>query len=93
MNNENSQNQKEKKSKELVGIVVSVGRQKTIMVAVTHLHRHPLYRKAVRKTKRFAVHNDSLEVVVGDQVRIRQSRPISKTKHFIVVEKFVQHKT
>jgi small subunit ribosomal protein S17 len=69
------------------GEVVSTRLTKTVIVAVSSTYRHPLYRKAVRTTRRFSAHNESLELSVGDKVRIRETKPISKTKHFIVIEK------
>jgi small subunit ribosomal protein S17 len=75
------------KGKIVEGKVASVGNIKTVIVEVISSYRHPLYKKAVRTTKRFAVHNESLELKVGDKVRIQESKPISKTKHYIVVEK------
>jgi small subunit ribosomal protein S17 len=75
------------KGKIFTGEVVSAKTPKTVIVAIISMHRHPLYKKAVRKTRRFAVHNESLTLAVGDTVRIQETKPISKTKHFIVLEK------
>jgi small subunit ribosomal protein S17 len=69
------------------GIVVSTGMQKTIVVSVTHLFRHPLYRKAVKRHRKFAVHNEIAGIGVGDKVQIRETKPMSRRKHFIVVSK------
>ncbi len=69
------------------GIVTSVGMQKTITVEVVHLFRHPLYKKAVKRHRKFAVHNEIAGIAVGDKVEIRESKPMSKRKHFIVVAK------
>ena len=71
----------------ILGKVVSVKTAKTVIVAVVHQHRHPLYKKAVNRTRRFAVHNESLELKEGDKVHIVQTKPISRTKHFMVVAK------
>ena len=71
----------------VTGVVKSTKMNNTIIVAVTTMTRHPLYKKAVKHTSRFAVHNEGLEVAVGDTVRIMQIRPMSKTKHYKVVEK------
>ena len=76
-----------RKGKVLTGEVVSMASSKTVIVAVSSMSRHPLYKKAVRRTKRFPVHNQSLELSIGDTVRIQETKPISKTKHFIVLEK------
>lgn len=61
--------------------------QKTVTVLVEHLFRHPLYRKAVKRHQKFAVHNEIAGIVVGDKVQIRETKPISKRKHFIVIKK------
>jgi small subunit ribosomal protein S17 len=71
----------------IIGSVKSTKMNNTIIVAVTTMTRHPLYNKAVKHTSRFAVHNEGHDVAVGDKVRIIQTRPISKTKHYKVVEK------
>ena len=75
------------KGKQFEGEVVSTKMAKTVIVSVIHHRRHPLYRKPMRKTKRFAAHNESLSLVAEDRVVIRETKPISKTKHFIVVSK------
>ena len=75
------------KGKILNGKVTALGRVKTIAVEVVHLKRHPLYKKSVKRTKTYAVHVEETNVEVGDKVRILEVRPISKTKHFILLEK------
>lgn len=70
-----------------VGIVTSVGMQKTVTVDVMHLFRHPLYKKAMKRHRKFAVHNEIEGIAVGDTVQIRESKPISRRKHFVVVAK------
>ena len=75
------------KGKILTGTVVSAKTPKTVIVAVVSSFRHPLYRKAVKRTKHVAVHNETITLAVGDQVTIRECRPITKTKHFIVDKK------
>jgi small subunit ribosomal protein S17 len=67
----------------LEGVVVSDKMQKTVVVQVTRTFRHPLYKKVVKKHKKFKAH-DELGAKVGDVVRIVESRPISKTKHWVV---------
>ncbi len=69
----------------LVGKVVSVTDAKTVIVAVVHDFRHPLYKKAVKRRKRFAVHNEGKLVAVGDAVKIIETRPISKNKHYKII--------
>jgi len=69
----------------LVGTVVSTKMQKTAVVEVERVFRHPLYHKVVRTAKSFKVH-DELGASPGDKVRIVESKPISKTKHWVVEE-------
>jgi small subunit ribosomal protein S17 len=71
----------------ITGTVMSTKMNHTIIVAVTTMTRHPLYKKAVKHTSRFAVHNDGHDVAVGDTVTILQTRPISKTKHYTLLER------
>lgn len=67
----------------MIGKVISIG-QKTVIVEVSHDFRHPLYKKAVTRTKKMAVHNENANVKVGDTVTIVETRPISRRKHFKV---------
>ena len=69
----------------MIGKVISTKMQKTAVVEVESISIHPLYKKRVRKTKKFKAHNN-LGVEVGNIVRIENTRPISKDKHFQVVE-------
>ncbi len=75
------------KGKTFIGKVVSTKMNKTVIVLVEHSFVHPLYKKAMRRTKRYACHNESLDVKVGDMVHIAETKPISRRKHFVVVEK------
>ena len=70
---------------ELIGKIVSTKMNKTVVVAVDRLVIHPIYKKRTHQSKRYKVH-DSLGVKMGDLVKIESTRPISKTKHFKVVE-------
>ena len=70
--------------KSLTGKVVSSKGAKTVVVAVTRIVRHPLYKKQIRRTRRFAAHYEESDILVGDMVRIVPTRPMSKTKHYIV---------
>lgn len=73
-----------------VGRVVSDKMEKTIVVAVEDFVRHPLYGKAVKRTKKFKAHDENNECRIGDKVRIMETRPISKDKRWrlvLVVEK------
>ncbi len=69
----------------LVGTVVSNKMAKTAVVEVERVYRHPLYRKVVRTAKTFKAH-DELGVNPGDKVRIVESKPISRTKRWVVEE-------
>lgn len=62
------------------GQVVSDAMDKTIVVAVERLVEHPIYKKRVRQTKKFHVHDENNDAHVGDTVRIAETRPMSKTK-------------
>jgi|GraSoiStandDraft_30_1057271.scaffolds.fasta_scaffold2687347_2 small subunit ribosomal protein S17 len=68
------------------GRVVSDKMEKTIVVAVENLVEHPLYKKRLRRTKRFQAHDESGEAHVGDVVRIGETRPISKNKTWRLLE-------
>ncbi len=65
------------------GVVTSNKMQKTVVVEITRAFQHPLYRKVVNSSKRVSAH-DELECQIGDTVRIVESKPISKTKHWRV---------
>lgn len=71
---------------ELVGRVVSSFNNKTITVLVETSKKHPLYKKQVKYSKKYAVHDEANEAKVGDTVRIRMTRPLSKTKRYELVE-------
>ena len=64
------------------GIVTSDKMQKTIVVTVTNLIRHPLYGKIVKQTKKFKAHDEASEAHFGDSVEIAETRPISKDKNW-----------
>ena len=68
--------------KERVGLVVSDRPEKTVTVSVETLVRHPMYKKRVRRSKRFMVHDERNEARVGDTVRIIETRPISARKRW-----------
>jgi small subunit ribosomal protein S17 len=78
---------KDKKIKTLRGTVVSDKMQKTVVVAVTLLKRHPKYGKQYKVTSRYKAHDEKGEFHVGDKVRIGEIRPMSKEKCWRVVAK------
>ncbi len=69
-----------------VGVVVSEARNKTITVQVTESKRHPLYDKVVPTHTRLHAHDESNEARLGDMVRVMETRPLSKTKRWRLVE-------
>ena len=72
--------------KERVGIVVSNKMDKSIIVAVKRKIKHPVYGKYVNKTNKFHAHDDENTCSIGDTVRIMETRPLSKTKSWRLVE-------
>ena len=72
--------------KEKVGVVVSDKMDKSIVVAEKRKVKHPIYGKFVNKTTKFHVHDEKNDCNVGDTVRIMETRPLSKTKCWRVVE-------
>jgi len=71
--------------KEKVGIVVSDKMKNTSIVAVNDRIIHKKYKKVITRTKRYAVHDSEFHATVGDQVRIRETKPISKTKNWVLI--------
>ena len=71
--------------KEKIGIVVSDKMTNTCIVAVNDRITHKRYKKVITRTKRYAVHDATSNSSIGDQVRIRETRPISKTKNWVLV--------
>ena len=71
--------------KSKVGVVVSDKMDKTVVVAIEDFVRHPLYGKAVKRTKRLKVHDENNECNVGDKIRIMETRPLSKDKRWRLV--------
>ena len=74
------------KRKQKAGRVVSDKMDKTIVVSVERLTRHPLYKRVVRMTTKFSVHDELNQAKVGDTVLIEESRPLSRTKRWRLVE-------
>jgi len=69
-----------------VGVVVSDGMDKSVVVRIDRQVRHPLYGKTVRRSSKLAAHDEQNDAHVGDTVRITETRPVSKTKRWRVVE-------
>lgn len=74
----------ENKKQEIVGKVVSAACNKTITIEVVTYKKHPLYKKNVKTTKKYAVHDEENKAKVGDIVKAVSSRPISKTKKLVL---------
>ena len=69
-----------------VGVVVSNKMNKTVVVKVTRHAEHPLYGKRIIKAKKYVAHDEENICGIGDQIRIRETRPLSKTKRWELVE-------
>jgi small subunit ribosomal protein S17 len=70
----------------VVGKVISNKMDKTIVVEVERKIKHPLYGKYIRRSSKMYAHDDKNTCQIGDLVKIANSRPISKTKHWVLVE-------
>lgn len=69
-----------------IGKVVSDKMDKTVVVAIETLVRHPLYGKIVKRTKKFKAHDEENNCRIGDKVRVMETRPMSKEKRWRVIE-------
>jgi small subunit ribosomal protein S17 len=69
-----------------IGVVTSNRMEKTVTVAVERKVKHPIYGKFVKKTTKFHAHDEKNECTIGDTVRIMETRPMSKTKRWRLVE-------
>ena len=76
----------ESRKQELVGRVVSNKNDKTITVLIETYKTHPLYKKRFKYSKKYTAHDENNSAQVGDTVRIRATRPLSKTKRYELVE-------
>lgn len=75
-----------KSRKYRIGYVTSDKMDKTVVVSIVELVRHPLYSKAVKRTKKFKAHDEQNACKVGDKVRIGETRPLSKEKRWEVIQ-------
>ncbi|MDP2156603.1 MAG: 30S ribosomal protein S17 [Nitrospirota bacterium] len=73
-------------NKVYTGKVVSNKMQKTVVVAVTRMFQHPVYKKTVKKVSKFKAHDEVNQCKVGDDVKITEIRPMSKDKRWLVLE-------
>lgn len=72
--------------KERTGVVTSDKMEKTITVSIERRVKHPIYGKFVKQTKKFKAHDEKNDAKVGDTVKIMETRPLSKTKRWRLVE-------
>ena len=72
--------------KERIGVVVSNKMDKSIVVEIERREKHPIYGKFIKKTNRFMAHDEKNDCNIGDTVRIMETRPLSKRKHWRLVE-------
>ena len=73
-------------SKQLTGIVVSTKMDKTVVVSVERIMQHPLYKKTIKRNKKYKAHVDGIDLSEGDRVVIQETRPMSRDKRFVVIE-------
>jgi len=74
----------------LIGKIVSVKMTKTVVVMVERKFRHSVYHKVIVRHKKYKAHNEKLDLKLDDVVKIQETKPISKDKHFIVIEKLTK---
>ncbi|OGX05131.1 MAG: 30S ribosomal protein S17 [Omnitrophica bacterium RIFCSPLOWO2_12_FULL_50_11] len=72
--------------KELIGVVLSDKMNKSAVVQVSRLVQHPIYKKVMKEQKKYVAHDEKNAARMGDKVRIRETRPISKTKRWRIVQ-------
>jgi len=78
---------KQNKARILKGVVVSDKMQKTVVVEVLRLKKHPKYKKYFKVSKRFKAHNSENQYHTGDKVLIKEARPMSKEKRWVIIGK------
>ena len=76
----------QKNRKYEIGYVTSDKMDKTVVVSIVELVRHPLYSKAVKRTKKYKAHDEKNECKIGDRVRIGETKPLSKDKRWEAIE-------
>jgi len=73
-------------NKVYTGKVISNKMDKTVVVAVTRLFQHPVYKKTVKKVSKFKAHDEENQCKIGDDVKITETRPLSRDKRWLVLE-------
>ena len=86
MDNEINRRDERGQKKERVGVVVKAKMAKTIVVEVERLTQHPQYHKVIKRRKRYVAHDEQGTAKVGDKVRLIETRPMSKTKYWHLIE-------
>ena len=81
------ENKSKIKHRKLKGVVVSDKMQKTIVISIVRLKKHPKYKKYFKVTKKFKAHDENNEYHIGDRVLIEETRPVSKDKRWRVLSK------
>jgi small subunit ribosomal protein S17 len=77
----------ESKGKTMTGFIVSDKMDKTVVVEILRLKKHPKYRKYFKSTSRYKAHDQENQYKIGDRVLIRETKPLSKDKRWVVVSK------
>lgn len=72
--------------KVLLGEVVSLHMENTAVVNIVHVRQHPVYKKRIKKDRRIKADTSGMKLAIGDTVKIQETRPIAKEKHFRVLE-------
>ncbi len=80
------ENEERNLRKTRVGVVVSNKMDKTVVVAIKERINHPLYKKTVNRTKKLKAHDEKNECGIGDKVMVAETRPLSKDKHWRLVQ-------
>jgi len=73
-------------SKILTGRILNLKMQKTVVVEIDTTYTHPLYKKTLKRTKKVKAHYDGTDLKIGDKVTIQETKPISKTKNWIIIK-------
>ena len=73
-------------NKEKIGIVISDKMQKTVVIKVENRYPHPIYAKTVIKTRKYLVHDELNECKIGDQILVKECRPLSRRKRWIATK-------
>ena len=81
------QENEQKKTRKLMGVVVSDKMQKTVVVQVERIKEHPKYKRRFKVHKKFKAHDEKGEFHIGDKVVIEETKPLSKDKNWIVIKK------